>query len=289
MPPTSWAWTSTRATTTATARQLWAGTSFTATCKPRSAFPPPRSRRRPHPQRSRPRAAAPVRHWLVSSTTHRPRWTDPRRGRLTAPGLRRMTSEAQCLARLAQARQALRDGMEGEALAHARQAAEWFPDALVVRMTLGFALSANGLHDAAELVFKQAREHDPAAVRAYCTRLGAPPHDPLLLDSRAIHLAHDFARRRACDWRSHDYLQRFADWIDHAPSRASCGEGLERGLAFHALALGLPLPLMRRLNRAVTDSIRLRLDPPAPRPAAPRREGPLRLAYLSHNFGQHPK
>jgi len=133
-----------------------------------------------------------------------------------------MTSEAQCLARLAQARQALRDGMEGEALAHARQAAEWFPDALVVRMTLGFALSANGLHDAAELVFKQAREHDPAAVRAYCTRLGATPHDPLLLDSRAIHLAHDFARRRACDWRSHDYLQRFADWIDHAPSRASC-------------------------------------------------------------------
>ena len=133
-----------------------------------------------------------------------------------------MTSEAQCLARLAQARQALRDGMEGEALAHARQAAEWFPDALVVRMTLGFALSANGLHDAAELVFKQAREHDPAAVRAYCTRLGATPHEPLLLDSRAIHLAHDFARRRACDWRSHDYLQRFADWIDHAPSRASC-------------------------------------------------------------------
>jgi hypothetical protein len=185
-------------------------------------------------------------------------------------------------------RQALRDGMEVEALAHAHQAAEWFPDALVVRMTLGFALSANGLYDAAELVFKQAREHDPAAVRAYCARLGETPHEPLLLDSRAIHLAHDFTRRRACDWRSHDYLRRFAEWIDGAPARAARGEVLERGLAFHALALGLPLPLMLRLNRAVTDSIRLRLDPPAPRPTTPRGQGPLRLGYLSHNFGQHP-
>jgi hypothetical protein len=199
-----------------------------------------------------------------------------------------MTTEAQCLALLAQARQALRDGMEREALAFARQAAEWFPDALAVRMTLGFALSVNGLYDAAELVFQQAREHDPAAVRAYCDRLGATPHDPLLLDTRAIHLAHDFARRRACDWRSQDYLPRFADWIDRAPARASSGEALERGLAFHALALGLPLPLMLRLNRAITDSIRLRLDPPAPPLGTLRREGPLRLAYLSHNFGQHP-
>jgi protein O-GlcNAc transferase len=46
--------------------------------------------------------------------------------------------------------------------------------------------------------------------------------------------------------------------------------------------------LMLRLNRAITDSIRLRLDPPAPPLGTLRREGPLRLAYLSHNFGQHP-
>ncbi|MCE9657348.1 MAG: hypothetical protein K8R60_02235 [Burkholderiales bacterium] len=199
-----------------------------------------------------------------------------------------MTTEAQGLALLARARQALRDGFEGEALALARQAAESFPDSLVVRVTLGFALSASGLHDEAERVFEQARAHDPAAVRAYCARLGALPHEPLLLDARAIHLAHDFARRRACDWRSADYLQRFAEWIESAPSQAARGERLERGLTFHALALGLPLPLLQRVNRAVTDSIRRQLDPPTPPPEAPRSDGPLRLGYLSHNFGQHP-
>lgn len=199
-----------------------------------------------------------------------------------------MPTEAHGLALLSRARQALREGREGEALALAREAAESFPDSLVVRITLGFALSASGLHDDAERVFAQARAHDPAAVQAYCARLGALAHEPLLLDARAIHLAHDFARRRACDWRSPDYLQRFAEWIESAPARASRGERLERGLTFHAMALGLPLPVLQRVNRAVTDSIRRQLDPPAPPPEAPRRAGPLRLGYLSHNFGQHP-
>jgi len=199
-----------------------------------------------------------------------------------------MTTQAEGLALLAQARQALRDGMEGEALALARQVAESFPNALVSCITLGFALSANGLHDEAERMFAEAREHDPDAVRAYCDRLGALAHEPLLLDARAIHLAHDFSRRQACDWRSPDYLQRFAQWIETAPARASRGERLERGLTFHALALGLPLPMLQGVNRAVTDSIRRHLDPPAPPPEMPSRVGPLRLGYLSHNFGQHP-
>ena len=72
-----------------------------------------------------------------------------------------MTSEAQGLALLSQARQALRDGLEGEALALARQAAGSFPDSLVVRITLGFALSASGLHDDAERVFEEARAARP--------------------------------------------------------------------------------------------------------------------------------
>ena len=199
-----------------------------------------------------------------------------------------MANEAQCLALLADARTALRDGFEDKALADARLAAQWFPDALQVRMMLGFALSANGLYAEADSVFGQARATDPAGVRTYCARLGEHPYEPLVLDPRAIHLAHGFALRRACDWRWHDYLHRFAEWIDCAPSRAARGEVLERGLAFSALALGLPLPLLQRLNHAVTDSIRTRLNPPAARQTSRSREGPLHVGYLSHNFGQHP-
>lgn len=96
-------------------------------------------------------------------------------------------------------------------------------------------------------------------------------------------------RLRACDWRERDTvilaMARLAQGVRSRPTL-----GLPRPAAFEALHLNMPPQALQWLARGTSNLIRLQQQSTALwRPTDIRRHnGPMRLGYLSNDFGRHP-
>jgi predicted O-linked N-acetylglucosamine transferase (SPINDLY family) len=111
------------------------------------------------------------------------------------------------------------------------------------------------------------------------------------LEVQALSLVADMgiARLRACDWRERDtvvrIMRRLAERVRLNPELCT-----PKQAAFEALHLGLSPQELQWLARGATNLARAsqRPQPLPPGPVQPEPDGRIRLAYLSHDYGNHP-
>jgi predicted O-linked N-acetylglucosamine transferase (SPINDLY family) len=177
---------------------------------------------------------------------------------------------------------ALALGRHDEALAHcdralaidARHSGALFDRAL--------ALAALGRFDAANAAWTAARSADARGIDARWASIaagGVPPR----FSPEAVYLARVYACLQECDWRERD---RFVALLHELAERRPHDLPTERALAFAAAALPVSADDRLAVARAVSAHIRDGVGPPLSR-RGQRRDGKLRVGYLSADFRNH--
>lgn len=158
---------------------------------------------------------------------------------------------------------------------------------VTARLLHGVALAMLDRFAEAEAEFAAAHAADPPACEAFRQRAAAisgVPVAELPLDAVCIFLSRWLDHQGRCDWPPR---ARLLEVLRRELDRPGAPAWEATSIAFHSLALPLTPAEQLAVARAVANPVRTRA-PSRRRPLADRREGRLRVGYLSADFRQHP-
>lgn len=148
------------------------------------------------------------------------------------------------------------------------------------RIGLGLALAALGQVGRADDVFAACRNELPNEVKRLQGALQLESGESVRFDGQQAWLSFSYERQRRCDWEGREnYIAGLEQLIDDS-------RPLDRAVSFHALALGISEERLQKLNRAAAKS--LSKKNPQSLSESFTSSGQIRIAYLSHNFREHP-